>query len=263
MKKLGVIILNWNGLKLLQQLLPGVARDTVSDRCDLIVADNGSTDGSVQWVRENCPDVRIIAFDTNYGFAEGYNRAIAEVDYESVTLLNSDVETTPGWWKPVLDFMVNNPGVGAVQPKIKSFYRRDEFEYAGAAGGALDNLGYPYCRGRLFDVVEQDTGQYDGPAVDVAWASGACLTVPRELYLKLGGLDPKFFAHMEEIDLCARIWGAGFRCCAISDSEVFHIGGASLNQGNPRKTYLNFRNNLLLIHKNLSLIHISEPTRPY
>ena len=252
MKKLGVIILNWNGLKLLQQLLPGVARDTVCDRCDLIVADNGSTDGSVQWIRENCPDVRIIAFDTNYGFAEGYNRAIAEVDYEYVTLLNSDVETTPGWWKPVLDFMVNNPDVGAVQPKIKSFYRRDEFEYAGAAGGALDNLGYPYCRGRLFDVVEKDRGQYDGPAVDVAWASGACLTVPRELYLKLGGLDPKFFAHMEEIDLCARIWGAGFRCCAISDSEVFHIGGASLNQGNPKKTYLNFRNNLLLIHKNMT-----------
>lgn len=251
MKKLGVIILNWNGLKLLQELLPGVAHDTVCDRCDLIVADNGSTDGSVQWVRENCPDVRIIAFDTNYGFAEGYNRAIAEVDYEYVTLLNSDVETTPGWWEPVLDFMVNNPDVGAVQPKIKSFYRRDEFEYAGAAGGALDNLGYPYCRGRLFDVVEKDRGQYDGPAVDVAWASGACLTVPRGLYLKLGGLDPRFFAHMEEIDLCARIWGAGFRCCAISDSEVFHMGGASLNQGNPRKTYLNFRNNLLMLHKNL------------
>lgn len=252
MKKLGVIILNWNGLKLLQQLLPGVSRDTVCDECDLIVADNGSDDGSVEWVRQNCPEVKLMVFDRNYGFAEGYNRAIAQCDYPYVTLLNSDVETTPGWWKPILEYMESHPDVGAVQPKIRSFYHRECFEYAGAAGGALDNLGYPYCRGRLFDSVEEDRGQYDGPAIPVAWASGACLTVPRELYLKLGGLDAGFFAHMEEIDLCARIWSAGYRCCAISDSMVFHMGGASLNQGNPKKTYLNFRNNLLLIHKNMT-----------
>lgn len=252
MKKLGVIILNWNGLNLLQQLLPGVSRDTVCDQCDLIVADNGSDDGSVEWVRQNCPEVKILAFDKNYGFAEGYNRAIKECEYRFVTLLNSDVETVPGWWKPVLDFMETHPDAGAVQPKIRSFYKRGCFEYAGAAGGALDNLGYPYCRGRLFDAVEEDRGQYDGEAIPVAWASGACLTVPRVLYLRLGGLDAGFFAHMEEIDLCARIWNAGYKCYAISDSLVYHMGGASLNQGNPKKTYLNFRNNLLLIHKNMT-----------
>lgn len=253
MKKLGVIILNWNGLKLLKELLPGVSAATVSDEADLIVADNGSDDGSVAWVREHHPEVKIMAFDRNHGFAEGYNLAIKAADeYRYVTLLNSDVETPAGWWQPILRFMESHPEVGAVQPKIRSYYRREEFEYAGAAGGALDNLGYPYCRGRLFDAVERDEGQYDGEPVDVAWASGACLTVPRELYLKVGGLDPKFFAHMEEIDLCCRIAAAGYRICALTDSHVFHMGGASLEQGNPRKTYLNFRNNLLLIHKNMT-----------
>ncbi|MDD6227548.1 MAG: glycosyltransferase family 2 protein [Bacteroidales bacterium] len=253
MKKLGVIILNWNGLKLLKELLPGVSAATVSDEADLIVADNGSDDGSVAWVREHHPEVKIIAFDRNHGFAEGYNLAIeAAREYRYITLLNSDVETPAGWWQPILRFMESHPEVGAVQPKIRSYYRREEFEYAGAAGGALDNLGYPYCRGRLFDAVERDEGQYDGEPVDVAWASGACLTVPRELYLQVGGLDPKFFAHMEEIDLCCRIAAAGYRISALTDSHVFHIGGASLEQGNPRKTYLNFRNNLLLIHKNMT-----------
>lgn len=252
MKKLGVIILNWNGLGLLQQFLPGVSLDTVGEECDLIVADNGSTDGSVEWVRQNCPEVRLLVFDRNYGFAEGYNRAIAQSEYKYITLLNSDVETTPGWWWPILKFMEDNPEVGAVQPKIRSYHNREYFEYAGAAGGALDNLGYPYCRGRLFDVVEKDRGQYDGEPVSVAWASGACLTVPRNLYMELGGLDAGFFAHMEEIDLCARIWAAGYRCCAISEALVYHIGGASLHQGNPKKTYLNFRNNLLLIYKNMT-----------
>ena len=252
MKKLGVIILNWNGRKLLQQLLPCVSRDTICDQCDLIVADNGSDDGSVDWIRQNCPEVKILAFDRNYGFAEGYNRAIKECEYPFVTLLNSDVETTPDWWKPVLGFMESHPDAGAVQPKIRSFYNRSSFEYAGAAGGALDNLGYPYCRGRLFDAVEEDRGQYDGEAIPVAWASGACLTVPRDIYLQLGGLDAGFFAHMEEIDLCARIWNSGFKCYAISGSSVYHMGGASLNQGNPQKTYLNFRNNLLLIPKNMT-----------
>lgn len=252
MKKLGVIILNWNGLGLLQQFLPGVSLDTVGEECDLIVADNGSTDGSVEWVRQNCPEVRLLVFDRNYGFAEGYNRAIAQSEYKYITLLNSDVETTPGWWRPILKFMEDNPEVGAVQPKIRSYHNREYFEYAGAAGGALDNLGYPYCRGRLFDVVEKDRGQYDGEPVSVAWASGACLTVPRNLYMVLGGLDAGFFAHMEEIDLCARIWAAGYRCCAISEVLVYHIGGASLHQGNPKKTYLNFRNNLLLIYKNMT-----------
>ncbi len=250
-KKLGVIILNWNGRKLLEQFLPVASRHTVCDTADLIVADNGSTDDSVAWVRANHPEVKVMVLDRNYGFAEGYNRAIAAADYEYVTLLNSDVEVGEGWWQPILKFMEGHPDVGAGQPKILSWRDKSSFEYAGAAGGYLDSLGYPYCRGRLFDVVEKDNGQYDGPAVDVAWASGACLTVPRDLYLQLGGLDPKFFAHMEEIDLCCRIHNAGRRVCAITDSKVYHVGGASLNQGNPQKTYLNFRNNLLLLHKNL------------
>lgn len=251
MKKLGVIILNWNGRGLLEKFIPAASKFTISDQADLIVADNGSTDDSVEWLRRNHPEVRIISFEKNHGFAEGYNRAIELAEYEYVTLLNSDVEVTEGWWQLILSFLENNPDVGAVQPKILSYSDKSSFEYAGAAGGYLDSLGYPYCRGRLFDVVEKDHGQYDGPPADVAWASGACLTMPREVYRRLGGLDPEFFAHMEEIDLCCRVHLAGLRVCALSGSHVYHVGGASLNQGNPKKTYLNFRNNLLLLHKNL------------
>ena len=251
MKELAVIILNWNGRSLLERFIPTAVANTSGSEVELIVADNGSDDDSVEWMRSNFPDVRLITFERNYGFAEGYNRAIAAIDHPYVTLLNSDVEVTPGWWQPILAFMKGNPDVGAVQPKIMSLRSRNCFEYAGAAGGYLDALGYPYCRGRLFDVTEEDRGQYDGEPVDVAWASGACLTMPRRLYLDLGGLDPLFFAHMEEIDLCCRVIRAGKRVCAISDSMVFHLGGASLEQGNPKKTYLNFRNNLLLLHKNL------------
>ena len=242
MKKLGVIILNWNGLELLRRFLPSASRHTVCDTADLIVADNGSTDDSVAWIRKNHPEVKLIELPENYGFAEGYNRAIAAADYPFITLLNSDVEVTEGWWRPVLSFMESDPSVGAVQPKILSWRDKSSFEYAGAAGGYLDRFGYPFCRGRLFDSVEKDEGQYDGPPVDVAWASGACMTVRREAYV----------GHMEEIDLCCRMLNAGWRVCAVTDSKVYHVGGASLNQGNPRKTYLNFRNNLLLLHKNLT-----------
>lgn len=251
MKKLGVIILNWNGERLLKQFIPTAARFTISEETDLIVADNGSSDNSTYWLRANHPEVKVIEFDRNYGFAEGYNRAIREVDYPYVVLLNSDVEVSEGWWQPMLAFMEANPDVGALQPKIRSFRDKRMFEYAGAAGGYLDRLGYPYCRGRLFDSVEEDHGQYDGAPADICWASGACLMTRRDLYIRLGGLDPKFFAHMEEIDLCCRILNAGFRVCMLPDSAVFHVGGASLAQGNPQKTYLNFRNNLLLLHKNL------------
>jgi len=250
-KKLGVIILNWNGRSLLEKFLPVASKNTVSPEADLIVADNGSTDGSVEWIKTNCPEVKIIGLDENYGFAEGYNRAIRQTKYEYVVLLNSDVEVTEGWWQPLLRFMEENPKAGAIQPKIRSYRDKSKFEYAGAAGGYLDNLGYPYCRGRLFDCIEEDMGQYDGEAADVCWASGACLMTRRGLYLSLGGLDPKFFAHMEEIDLCCRILNAGYRVCALTGSVVYHVGGASLSQGNPQKTYLNFRNNLLLLHKNL------------
>ena len=250
-KRLAVIILNWNGEKLLRQFLPTAVKYTQGREVDLIIADNGSSDNSVNWIQGNYPDLRILKFDKNYGFAAGYNRAIEMTRYPYTILLNSDVEVTPEWWKPLLAFMENNSDVGAVQPKIKSFRNREYFEYAGAAGGYLDVNGYPYCRGRLFDQVEKDVGQYDGKPTDVCWASGASLMVRTELYLKLGGLDPLFFAHMEEIDLCCRMLIAGYRVCAISDSEVYHVGGASLEQGNPKKTYLNFRNNLLLLYKNL------------
>lgn len=250
-KKLSVVILNWNGEKLLKEFLPSVVLNTQGDEVEVIVVDNGSDDASLEVLEKYFPDVKTMVLDKNYGFAEGYNRAIAEIDTEFITLLNSDVETPEGWWQPLLAFMEANPNVGACQPKILSYRDKSMFEYAGAAGGLLDKLGYPYCRGRLFDRIEEDKGQYDSAPADVAWASGAALTVRREVYLKVGGLDNRFFAHMEEIDLCCRMWNAGYRVCVVPNSRVYHVGGASLAQGNPQKTYLNFRNNLLLLHKNL------------
>ncbi|MDE5808553.1 MAG: glycosyltransferase family 2 protein, partial [Muribaculaceae bacterium] len=242
---------NWNGLRLLKEFLPVASKYTRGEEVDLIVADNGSTDDSVEWLNSNHPEVRVIEFKENFGFAEGYNRAIDQADYKYVTLLNSDVEVTEGWWRPILDFLESHSDAGAVQPKILAYRDRSRFEYAGACGGFLDRLGYPFCRGRLFDYVEEDKGQYDNISPEITWASGACLTVRRDIYLKTGGLDPRFFAHMEEIDLCWRILLAGYRNYVVTASTIYHVGGASLSQGNPQKTYLNFRNNLLLLHKNL------------
>lgn len=253
MKELAVIILNWNGRKLLEQFLPVASRYSITEDADLIVADNGSTDDSVEWVKAHHPEVKMLSFSENYGFAEGYNKAIKQTQYKYTILLNSDVEVTEDWTRPLLDFMRRNSDVGALQPKIRSWKERTKFEYAGAAGGYLDKLGYPYCRGRLFDSIEEDRGQYDGKVVDVCWASGAALMVRTDIYLKVGGLDARFFAHMEEIDLCCRIHGAGYRVVTVPDAMVFHVGGASLAQGNPKKTYLNFRNNLLLLHKNMPI----------
>ena len=253
MKEIAVIILNWNGRKLLEQFLPVASRYSITEDADLIVADNGSTDDSVEWVKAHHPEVKVLSFSENYGFAEGYNKAIKQTQYKYTILLNSDVEVTEDWTRPLLDFMRRNSDVGALQPKIRSWKERTKFEYAGAAGGYLDKLGYPYCRGRLFDSIEEDHGQYDGKVVDVCWASGAALMVRTDIYLKVGGLDARFFAHMEEIDLCCRIHGAGYRVVAVPDAMVFHVGGASLAQGNPKKTYLNFRNNLLLLHKNMPI----------
>ena len=253
MKELAVIILNWNGRRLLEQFLPVASRYSITEDADLIVADNGSTDDSVEWVKAHHPEVKVLSFSENYGFAEGYNKAIAQTQYKYTILLNSDVEVTEDWTRPLLDFMRRNSDVGALQPKIRSWKERTKFEYAGAAGGYLDKLGYPYCRGRLFDSIEEDRGQYDGKVVDICWASGAALMVRTDIYLKVGGLDARFFAHMEEIDLCCRIHGAGYRVVAVPDAMVFHVGGASLAQGNPKKTYLNFRNNLLLLHKNMPI----------
>lgn len=253
MKELAVIILNWNGRRLLEQFLPIASRYSITEDADLIVADNGSTDDSVEWVKAHHPEVKVLSFSENYGFAEGYNKAIKQTQYKYTILLNSDVEVTEDWTRPLLDFMRRNSDVGALQPKIRSWKERTKFEYAGAAGGYLDKLGYPYCRGRLFDSIEEDRGQYDGKVVDICWASGAALMVRTDIYLKVGGLDARFFAHMEEIDLCCRIHGAGYRVVTVPDAMVFHVGGASLAQGNPKKTYLNFRNNLLLLHKNMPI----------
>ena len=247
-----VIILNWNGRKLLESYLGSVVRHTNPAIGRVIVADNGSTDGSVEYVRSEFPDVEVIEFSENYGFAEGYNRAIAQMAprYKYCVLLNSDVEVKDDWLTPLWEFMELHPDAGACQPVIRSLKEPDRFEYAGAAGGFLDRHGYPYCRGRIFDTTEADKGQYDTP-IQVFWASGAALMVDSQLYLDSGGLDKEFFAHMEEIDLCWRIRLRGRQIWAVPSSHVYHLGGGSLPASNPRKTYLNFRNNLLMLHKNL------------
>lgn len=250
MNKVAVIILNWNGEKLLREYLPSVIETTDSAIADVFVADNGSTDNSVELLRKEFPQVKLLEFSENYGFAEGYNRAIKETNYPYTILLNSDVATTNGWVNALYEYMESNPSVGACQPKIRAYTNKTHFEYAGAAGGFIDRNGYPYCRGRIFDTVEEDNGQYDD-IIPVFWATGAALMVRSELYLKVGGLDKDFFAHMEEIDLCWRILLTGSEIMAVPQSVVYHLGGGSLPASNPRKTYLNFRNNLLMLHKNL------------
>ncbi len=250
MKDVAVIILNWNGERLLRDYLPSVVKYTPAAIADVIVADNGSTDGSVKLLREHFPEVKVVVLDRNYGFAEGYNRAIAATGYRFTVLLNSDVEVKDDWLTPLYNYMCTHPVCGACQPKIRSLRQPEMFEYAGAAGGFLDCNGYPYCRGRIFDTIEPDTGRYDD-TVEVDWASGACLMVDTALYQQLGGLDADFFAHMEEIDLCWRMRLKGRTVVAIGDCAVYHLGGASLNASSPRKTLLNFRNSLLMLHKNL------------
>ena len=249
-KPVAVIILNWNGEKLLRKFLPAVVENNDSNISELIVADNGSTDGSIALLEREFPSVKILKFDENYGFAEGYNRALRLVDNKYVVLLNSDVATTPGWDTELFDFMESQPDVAACQPKILSYEKPGSFEYAGASGGFIDRNGYPYCRGRIFSTCETDEGQYDDP-LEIMWASGAALMVRRDIYLQCGGLDPRFFAHMEEIDLCWRMKLKGYRIFAVPSASVYHLGGGSLPAENPRKTYLNFRNNLLMLHKNL------------
>lgn len=250
MNKVAVIILNWNGENLLEEFLPSVIETTDDAIADVFVVDNGSSDSSVELIREKFPQVKLIEFPKNYGFAEGYNRAIKETNYPYTILLNSDVATTSGWVNPLFEYMETNPNVGACQPKIRAYTNKSYFEYAGAAGGFIDRNGYPYCRGRVFDAVEEDKGQYDEP-ISIFWATGAALMVRSDLYLKVGGLDKDFFAHMEEIDLCWRILLAGYDIVAVPQSMIYHLGGGSLPASNPRKTYLNFRNNLLMLHKNL------------
>ena len=246
--RIAVVILNFNGAEMLRAFLPSVVE--YSPEAEVIVADNCSTDASAQVMREEFLAVRYIQLEKNYGFADGYNRALAQVEAEYFLLLNSDVEVTQGWLAPMLEYMDSHPDVAACQPKLLSYKNKKEFEYAGACGGFIDKYGYPYCRGRIFDTVEEDKGQYDSVA-ELFWATGAALMIRAEDYRAAGGLDGTFFAHMEEIDLCWRLRSRGRGIVCIPQSCVYHVGGATLNKSNPRKTYLNFRNNLLMLYKNL------------
>jgi len=245
-----IVILNWNGEKYLQQFLPLLINNTTLADVEIIVADNASTDASLFILKEKFPTIRTIVLDKNYGFAGGYNKALEQIEADFYVLLNSDVEVTPNWLKPMIDYMVEHENVAACQPKILSYYQRKNFEHAGAAGGYIDLLGFPFCRGRVLGTVEEDKGQYDN-IVDVFWATGACLVTRSKIYWKVGGLDDEFFAHMEEIDLCWRLKSRGYRVVCVPESFVYHIGGGTLNVESPHKTYLNFRNNLLMLYKNL------------
>ena len=247
--RVSIIIVSWNALDLLKQCLPSVVA-TDFDGFEIILADNASEDGSAEWVRANLPSVRLVRHPENWGFAKGNNEAVPHAHGDLIILLNNDVEVPAGWLTPIVERFDAAPDLGAAQPKLHRFDARGSFEYSGAAGGFLDRWGYPFARGRIFDVLEEDRGQYDA-SHDIFWASGTCLAVRRSIWESLGGLEEAFFMHMEEIDLCWRIRRSGFRIECITDAEVYHIGGGSLPAGNPRKTYLNFRNNLLMLHRNL------------
>lgn len=252
MLSLAVIILNWNGKKLLAEFLPSVVKHSNIKGVTIYVVDNGSSDNSVAFVENKFPSVKIIKLNKNYGYAGGYNRAIEQIHEKYSILLNSDVEVTENWLKPIIDYMEKHENVAACQPKILSYKKKNEFEYAGAAGGYIDKYGFPFCRGRIFNIFEEDKGQYNQKE-EIFWASGACLFIRTDIYKNIGGLDENFFAHMEEIDLCWRIWARGYSIVYIPESVVYHLGGATLSKANPRKTFLNFRNNLFLIYKNIHI----------
>ena len=247
MKRTAVVILNWNGRQHLEQFLPSVVAHT-PQQVRIIVADNGSTDDSVAFLAQHYPAIEIIRLERNYGFAEGYNRALEQVDAEFFILLNSDVEVTAGWVEPLVATLTNNRSVAAVAPKLRSYGNRDHFEYAGAAGGYIDVLGYPFCRGRILSTLEQDKGQYD-TAQEVFWASGAAFCCRADVFRMLGGFDADFFAHMEEIDLCWRMQLQGYKIMVEPHSTVYHLGGGTMPNESPRKLYLNYRNNLSMLFK--------------
>lgn len=247
-KKIAVVILNWNGARLLEQFLPSIV--SFSDEATIYVADNASTDTSIEVVKSKFPSVKIIQNDSNYGFANGYNVALKNIEEAYYCLLNSDVEVTANWLTPILSTFENEKEIAIIQPKILDFKNKELFEYAGAAGGFIDKYGYPFCRGRIFDTIEKDLNQYDDEC-EIFWATGACFFVRKEVYRKLNGFDGDFFAHQEEIDLCWRAFNLGYKAKYTYKSVVYHVGGATLNEGNPRKTFLNFRNSLLMLLKNL------------
>jgi GT2 family glycosyltransferase len=248
LKKIAVVILNWNGAQLLEQFLPSVV--AYSDEARIYVADNASTDTSIEVIESKFPQITIIKNEGNYGFAKGYNEALQQVEEDYYALVNSDIEVTENWLTPILSIFDNEPNIGIIQPKILDFKNKTFFEYAGAAGGYIDQYGYPYCRGRIFDTIEKDLGQYNDE-VEIFWASGACFFIRKEIYRTLKGFDDDFFAHQEEIDLCWRAYNLGYKAKYTSKSVVYHVGGATLNEGNPKKTFLNFRNSLLMLTKNL------------
>lgn len=249
MSKTAIVILNWNGVDFLNQFLPSVTE--YSPEADIIIADNASSDNSVDFIRKNYPTIHIIVNPKNGGFAKGYNDALSQLEgkYDYYLLLNSDIEVTSNWLSPLISLLDNHPKIAGVQPKVKAFHKKNFFEHAGAAGGMMDKNYYPFCRGRIFDTVEEDHGQYDYPT-EVFWTSGACMLIRGNIFHELGGFDESFFAHMEEIDLCWRAKNRGQTFYVEPSSVVYHVGGGTLNYENPRKTYLNFRNSLFTIHKN-------------
>ncbi len=250
MNLVSIVILNWNGKKYLQRFLPKLVEYSDLPGAEIVIVDNGSVDDSVSYLEAHWPELRKVILQKNHGFSGGYNKGMEQLDSAYFLLLNSDIEVTPGWLEPLLDQMKKGDNVGACTPKIKDINKPSLFEYAGASGGYIDKYGYPFCRGRIFDYLEEDRGQYDD-STEVFWGTGACLLVRADLYKKLGGLDEQFFAHMEEIDLCWRLKRLGYKIHVVPGSTVFHVGGGTLERGDPLKTFLNFRNNLLLLYKNL------------
>ncbi len=248
MKKIAIVLLNWNGAKLLEQFLPTVI--LFSNEAQIYVVDNASTDESIAVLKANFPTVKIIQNKQNYGYAEGYNQAMQQVEEEYYGLVNSDIEVTQNWLAPILSIFENQPEIGIIQPKILDFKNKDYFEYAGAAGGFIDKYGFPFCRGRIFDTIEKDLYQYEDEK-EIFWASGACFFIRKEIYRTLKGFDDDFFAHQEEIDLCWRAFNLGYKIKYTSQSVVYHVGGATLSKSNPHKTFLNFRNSLYMLVKNL------------
>ncbi len=247
MNSIAIVILNWNGKKLLEEFLPFVVK--YSPEAAVYVADNASDDDSISFLQEYYPDVTIISNDKNYGYAGGYNKALKEVKEDIYVLLNSDVEVTEGWLSPIVSLFENDTQTAIIQPKILDYYKRDHYEYAGAAGGFIDKYGFPYCRGRIFNTIEKDSNQYNDS--EIFWASGACFCIRREVYWELDGFDDDFFAHQEEIDLCWRAFNSNYKVRFCADSIIYHVGGATLKNSSPRKTFLNFRNSLWMLLKNL------------
>jgi len=252
--KVSIVILNWNGLQHLKAFLPSVCA-TSYENFEIVVGDNNSSDGSVDFIKANYPEIKLIINEHNYGFAKGYNEILKNVDSVYYVILNSDVKVSGNWLSEIVDFMNNSPEVAACQPNIIDQKDPTKYEYAGAAGGFIDTLGYPFCRGRLFEAVEYIQDSYSNNK-EVFWASGACFIIRSELFHEMGGFDPDFFAHQEEIDLCWRLKNKGYQVWSLGEVNVYHLGGGALNYGNPKKTFLNFRNNLILLTKNLCLMEL-------